>query len=430
MGLGVSRIEYRPWKRDRTDPKWRFLVISRYVFRKNIKATSVIVILILGILLAHVFPIIGAVLFPHENISDSDMIGQRGRFDPGAEAEYDFNVTEGNLTFDGDVLIDGNFTLKGTMMFEGKITLQGTIIGFGTLAGFEGATTQSGLINVTGIILVRGSLTIGNLIIAKDPGDDLENITDGFPEDPFDLLSNIGVLTGNGTISGRGSMSGNGSVEGVYTPEEEEIDFTGGAGYLTGFLFLVFAMLLAAIICSDIISNDLADSSFVLYFSRPVKPFDYLVGKLIGLSWVMGIFCFLLPLIYVLVMIGTQSGNDWGNGARIFGLTFVAGIVTSLFFLPYGLMLSSFTKRKAYAGIGIFMSFFVLSIIAGIFGENSDKWSLIDPIQVLSNFNVFLFGANTGTDISGPEVATSLLAFTIVPMVIVYYWIQRKGVGR
>ncbi|KXB05968.1 hypothetical protein AKJ53_01650, partial [candidate division MSBL1 archaeon SCGC-AAA382F02] len=37
-------------------------------------------------------------------------------------------------------------------------------------------------------------------------------------------------------------------------------------GYLTG-LFLLFTLLLAAVVCSDLVSQDLKDNSFILYFS-------------------------------------------------------------------------------------------------------------------------------------------------------------------
>ena len=58
--MGIRAIEYRPWKGDRTPPNQRWLVISKHMFQKNIRAKAVIVLLILGMMFAHVFPIIGA----------------------------------------------------------------------------------------------------------------------------------------------------------------------------------------------------------------------------------------------------------------------------------------------------------------------------------------------------------------------------------
>ncbi len=398
--LGVSRIEYRPWKGDRTDPNRRFLVIARYVFLKNIRAKAVIAILIIGILLAHVFPIIGAIMFPHEEVTDEDMIGI-DRTEPQVEETYSAN---GSLQLD---LIDEDLQVSGNFFIEGNVTLTGFITMNSSTMGGNGAFIGSKMMPL-GEVFLMGDVTLDG------------NIT----------FSN-GTIAGSGFIIGFVQFNGSGVLSGnaVIGPEPSEGDINLGGGYLTGYFFLLFTMLLAAIICAEVIADDLADSSFVLYFSRPVRTIDYIAGKFIGLSLVMGIYCFLLPLIYVLVMMGTQSGSDYGNGLRILGLTFIAGIVTSLFFLPYGLMMSSFTKRKAYAGVGIFMSFFVLFLIAGIFSDGG-KWTLIDPFGVLSSFDVLLFGGYLDPSISGPEVAASLLAFTVIPMVIMYLWVERMGAGK
>jgi ABC-type transport system involved in multi-copper enzyme maturation permease subunit len=402
MVLGVSRIEYRPWKGDRTDPNWRFLVIARYVFLKNMKAKAVIAILIIGILLAHMFPIISALLFPHEEVTDADMIGNRWTQPPRGEESY---TTSGSLQltlFDGRLRVNGDFVIEGNLTIMGHLSMDsGTLGGNGTITGPD--MVPDGFVYSNGPVELQGIVIFAN-----------------------------GIITGTGFIQGDVQLNGSGVLSGEAVEDQASPDsgVTGSDGYLTWFIFLLFTMLLAAIICAEIISDDLADSSFVLYFSRPVRTFDYLAGKAIGLSLVMGIYCLLLPLIFVMVMIGTQTGSDYGNGLRILGLTVVAGIVTSLFFLPYGLMISSLTKRKAYAGVGIFMTFFVLTLIGGIFSTFDDTWMLIDPFSVLTSFFVLLFGGYIDPSITGPEVAASMLVFTVIPMVVVYLWVERMGAGK
>jgi ABC-type transport system involved in multi-copper enzyme maturation permease subunit len=396
--LGISRIEYRPWKGKRTDPNQRLLVISRAVFSKNIKAKSVLLILIAGILLAHMFPILFAVFTPHEGITSEDMVGP----DPtdiveGPEPTF---IVTGPLQINGSLAFNGTFQVVGYVFLQGdfeggKLFLDGTIRGNGTLGYFH-----------SGNITTNGSHSVNGMLIVN------------------------GMISGNGTIWGDGEMLGSGMVEGNDIYEDEFIGIDFSTGYLTSGLIAIFSMLLAAIICADIISADLANSSFVLYFSRPVRAIDYLVGKFVGLVWVMCLFTLIPPIMYVLVMMGTQSGSDYWSGVEILGLTMVAGLVTAIFFLPYGLMISSFTKRRAYAGIGIFMSFFVMSIISEIFREWNEKWILIDPFEILHAFYTYLFGHSLTVDISGGEVAASMLTMMIVPMVIVYIFIQRKGAGK
>ncbi|MCJ2541078.1 MAG: ABC transporter permease, partial [Candidatus Thermoplasmatota archaeon] len=333
-------------------------------------------------------------------------------------------------------------------MGKGRVEINGSVNGSGSLGGGFGMASQNGFLYTNGFLSVNGFLIMGEMpefsenktTNGTDPEDDPPKIPPEFfgylkmmgLEDliPYLLLiQGVTYLEGNGTISGNGTVSGNGTIDGWVESKEDEIDFTGGQGYFSA-IIIIFTMLLAAIICADVISADLANSSFVLYFSRPVRAFDYLLGKIVGLTWVMWLFCLIPPALYVLVMLGTQAGDDYSDGFKILGKTLWVGLVTSFYFLPYGLMISSFTKSKAYAGIGIFMSFFVLLIISGIFSETSDKWSLISPVELLINFYKITYGGSIPDGITSGQVAGAILAFTVIPMAIVIYWIYRKGAGK
>jgi ABC-type transport system involved in multi-copper enzyme maturation permease subunit len=245
-------------------------------------------------------------------------------------------------------------------------------------------------------------------------------------------FSGNGSISGNGKISGEGILIGLGVVSGeAPEKEEEEIQFDiNNDGYLKNGIFVIFTMLLAAIICSDIISDDLANSSFVLYFSRPTRAIDYLVGKFMGLAWVMSIFCLIPPILYVLVMLGTQTGSDYTGGLKILGKTILIGIFTSVFFLPYGLMVSSFTNRKAYAGVSIFVSFFVLTIISAMFAGFNNTWNLISPINMLLYTYDLSFGRSLEFGLETYQLVTAILAIIIIPLIVVFIRLQRKGAGK
>jgi len=436
--VGIRAIEYRPWKGDRTDPNQRWLVISKHVFQKNVRAKAVIVLLILGMMFAHAFPIIGAIFTPHEGITDEDMVGNLERYDQGTDSENFFNVTEGDLEIDGDLVITGDINLTGSLYIgyymddktakeienntgsypdrevPGVLTFGGNVTGIGVMTGNDFMYYQQGFLVVNGFVRVFTNVTYGNFSIEEPP-------------DPLGMMGNLTTVSGFGMISGYGNITGNGTLSGELIPGESPSDTFDG--YFSG-IIIIFTMLLAAIICADIISADLANSSFVLYFSRPVRSFDYLLGKFVGLMWVMWIFCLIPPIMYVLVMIGTQSGDEFSTGFKILGKTVLVGLVTAIYFLPYGLMISSLTKSKAYAGIGIFMSFFVLLIISEIFSETSDKWSLISPVELLMNFYKITFNAEIPAGITAGQVGGAILAFTLIPMAVVIYWIQRKGAGK
>ena len=428
--MGIRAIEYRPWKGERTDPNRRWLVISNHIFQRNVKAPAVIAILIIGIMLAHAFPIIGAVLFPHEEIRTVDMVGGNV-VEKVYPPTYVVNVTSGDVLFVGDVRIEGNLTVTGAIQVEGTVSMDGRIRGAGRVA--VGEPTE-GNVTIEGPIDLLGFMTLGAENI--DFNEIIKMLPSGVPTEYYMVILNLfsanvtPELSGKASIEGSGFILGNGTVEGREVKGEPMEITTYQQGYLTNVVLIIFTMLLAAIICADVIADDLANNSFVLYFSRPVRTVDYLLGKFVGLSFLMGIFCLLLPVLYVMVMIGTQTGSDYSGGLKILGLTLVAGIVTSLYFLPYGLLISSTTKSKAYAGVGIFMSFFVLSIISEIFQQFNANWMLIDPFENLFNFFQILYDGSLPDGISGGEVGVAITAFTVVPMVLVFYLLQRKGAGK
>ncbi len=434
--MGIRAIEYRPWQGERTNPNQRWTVIARHIFLKNVKAKAVIVLLIFGMMLAHAFPIIGAILIPHEDINDEDMVGSESIVEEPGEGELEFD-NETTLFVAPTLRINGTFYVTGIVAVFGELVLHGNVSGSGSING-NGPASYLGNVTSNGTVIVEGTLSIGNA--ADLPPEIFELIPpDTDPELMFLLeqimSGNISVdipssISGDGRIDGFGVMFGFGNVTGQAEPEEEIVIDLGSEGYLTNGLIIIFTMLLAAIICADVIAADLADSSFVLYFSRPVRAFDYLLGKITGLMGVLWLFCLIPPIAYVLVMMATMTGDDWSGAGKILGKTVLAGLVTAVYFLPYGLMISSITKSKAYAGIGIFMSFFVLSIISGIFRENNDKWTLIDPFELLHNMYKIMFNGSIPDGISSGEVGAAILAFTVVPMSIVIYWIYRKGVGK
>jgi hypothetical protein len=473
--LGIRAIEYRPWRGTRTDPNRRWLVISKEVFMKNVRAKVFIVLLIFGMMLAHAFPIISSLLVPHDSITDEDMVGGGSTPEPKETPPPNYQVVDGDLTINGSLQINGTFTINGTIALnyevplenltnislgpnnlldqfnadlgDGKLILNGTVMGLGLLGTYGGVTVVTGIIYATNFTTVSGVMALGNLtdLLSFNISD---NGTGGLPGNGtfppgdgqldmimglFSLLSLVSTISGNGTITGSGIIYGNGTVVGEVNGTSEaqgpsiEIDI---GGYLTNGLLIIFTMLLAAIICADVIAADLADQSFVLYFSRPVRSLDYLLGKFVGLMWVLWLFCLIPPIAYVLVTIGTMSGNDWGGAFTILGKTVLAGLLTAVYFLPYGLMISSFTKSKAYAGIGIFMSFFVLTIISGIFSGNSTKWTLIDPFALLNNFYQILFNGTITEGIKGTWVGAAIAAFIVVPAIVTYFWVDRKGAGK
>ena len=199
---------------------------------------------------------------------------------------------------------------------------------------------------------------------------------------------------------------------------------------LNGFGLAIFAMLLAAVLTSDLISEDLASNSFVLYFSRAIRTRDYLAGKTAGAMLIMSLLCAVPPILIAVTATLTQSGDDYWHSVTIIGRTVVAAALATVFFVPYGMMMSSFTKKKSYAAVGTFMSFFVLTIIAGIFSEFADEWRIISPIESLVYSFDWIYGQSLPSYIDKGALAAFLALFIVVPAVVSYLKVTRQAVGK
>ncbi|UCE92076.1 MAG: ABC transporter permease subunit [Methanobacteriota archaeon] len=199
---------------------------------------------------------------------------------------------------------------------------------------------------------------------------------------------------------------------------------------LNGFGLAIFAMLLAAVVTSDLISEDLSSNSFVLYFSRAVKVRDYVVGKTGGALIIMSILCMVPPVLIAVVATLTQSGGDYLHSAGIIGRTAVAGALATVFYIPYGIMMSAFTRKKSYAAVGTFMSFFVLVIVAEVFSEFAREWRIISPVESLVYSFDWIYGESLPSYISEGALVSFLVLFILVPAALTYLRIMRQAVGK
>ncbi len=200
--------------------------------------------------------------------------------------------------------------------------------------------------------------------------------------------------------------------------------------YMKDGFFALFSILLAAVVTSSLISSDYQDNSFVLYFSRPIKPAVYMFAKLFGAATVLSIFCLLPPIIYCITIMGTQTGSDYLIGLKVTGMTVVAGLITIIYFSSMGLLLSSLTKRKAYAGVGTFITFLAPMIFSEFFAQFNLKWRLLSPIVVLQYTYDLIFGFQLPHYIEFHYYLVSFMAYLFIPMAVTYYILQRRAVGK
>lgn len=202
------------------------------------------------------------------------------------------------------------------------------------------------------------------------------------------------------------------------------------ADVFKGGLFYLFTAILAAMVCSDLIAEDLRGRSLTLYMSRALRPDSYLVGKALGAVVVMSIFTILPPLAMAIAVTGTQTGGDYLASLGVIGRTLVASVLATVFLVPLGLMLSSLTTRKTYAAVGTFMVVIVLQVIAGIFERSDANWALIGPQNVLFYCYDVIFDQAMPAGINTVLLSIALLIITVPSSMLAYDRVRRKGVGK
>ena len=202
------------------------------------------------------------------------------------------------------------------------------------------------------------------------------------------------------------------------------------ASYMQGSLFFIFNILLVAVVCSDLISEDMRSNSIVLYLSRALKPEYYLLGKWLGAMVLICMFTLVPPVAVGLAIMATQSGPDYLASLAVVGQTAISGLWTALFLVPMGMMMSALTNKKTYAGVGAFMFFFVLMVISTILQPFSADWAMLSPGILLNDSYSVIFGIAQPENTNFALMAAMILVMTIPPMWFVYDRIMRKGVGK
>ncbi|MGD1009073.1 MAG: ABC transporter permease subunit [Candidatus Aminicenantales bacterium] len=132
-----------------------------------------------------------------------------------------------------------------------------------------------------------------------------------------------------------------------------------------GFLFLMIAMLVFA--GAGLIADDLKHNSLQIYFSRPLRKKDYLLGKMAVVFFFILIVT-LVPglLVYIFKLIFDGSFKFFLDYPwlvlSIIGYT----AMLAVFFAFYTLLLSALSKNSRYVMILVFMIYIFSDILYGI----------------------------------------------------------------
>lgn len=181
----------------------------------------------------------------------------------------------------------------------------------------------------------------------------------------------------------------------------------------------IMLLFLVGFIAPGLISRDVRSRAFLLYFSRPIGRFEYILGKLV----IPAVFIALISCLPALVLyvFGVMLSTDWSIISMTWDIPFRVLAASLILILPtasIALMLSSLTQESRFATFAWFALWIMghgawLAIVltqAFSFGEppfsqsvmNSslvENWSLISLYNNLGEVQSWVFGFDKFTDI-------------------------------
>jgi len=171
--------------------------------------------------------------------------------------------------------------------------------------------------------------------------------------------------------------------------------------YFTG-EFLLFMMVMIIVLGgAGLVCDDLKYNSLQLYFSRPLRKRDYLLGKMFTVFFFLLILT-LAPgfLIIILKLVFSGSFRFLAQYPWIPLSVAADSVVVTLFFALYTLLISSLSKNRRYVSILLFLVYIFSDVFFGIFFGifRSPYFALLSIKANLQQVGAFFFGAKPPFD--------------------------------
>src|SRR2546426_3141894 len=151
-----------------------------------------------------------------------------------------------------------------------------------------------------------------------------------------------------------------------FLPPGAKLDLSYFAVPASNGAILFFVTLMAAIIGSGLIADDLHSMALTLYLSRPITHADYLLAKAAILAPLVSMIT-VLPLVLTPLVAALLGLFSWTIALQAIGLSILVGALLTVFCTSVALFLSSLTRRRSIAAAGLLAVNFRLSLPAGSF---------------------------------------------------------------
>lgn len=155
--------------------------------------------------------------------------------------------------------------------------------------------------------------------------------------------------------------------------------------------YVMAAFLLSMTVGASVVARDQETGAFTFYFSRPVRPIDYVIGRLVGMTILMAIVLTAGPVLLTLFRIGlARSTSEAIELIPWIGRALVVGGLGALAYASVPLAISAVAGRRTIA-LGVWAAYYVIvtTILAVI---SRVSWKPLAAIDISVSVKSLAFG--------------------------------------
>jgi len=163
--------------------------------------------------------------------------------------------------------------------------------------------------------------------------------------------------------------------------------------------------LYCAAVAPDIVGRDQRNQSLALYFSRAISRTDYALAKFAAMTVAM-LAITLVPqmILFIGNALATDSFTRYVREDSDQAIPIViTAVLGSAMLAAIGTAIAGQTPRRAYATVGIILTFLLSLAVAGILvmeigSAGTDVVVFFSPLTIIEGFTTWIFGADVGPD--------------------------------
>lgn len=203
------------------------------------------------------------------------------------------------------------------------------------------------------------------------------------------------------------------------------------------YMFLTkFGFFLSMTIGAAVVARDQETGAFAFYFSRPVRPHDYVIGKLAGMTVVMATVFLAGPLLLAIFRIGLAK--DTAEMVRLLpwlGHTLIVGVLASLTYAAMPMAASALIGKRTIA-IVVWAVYYIFG--TGIFAMiGIFVWkpvAVLDPANAVQSlafglWKISMPGNDDQAFVSTAVAVTGLLLQAALGSGLFYWAVRRQATG-